>query len=187
MEHIVMTTPGIRATRGAQATAARQRGVVLFVALIVMVAMSLAAIALVRSVDTTNRAIGNLAFRQAAIQPAALAVEDAAQALFLDQNKKNATLISNKDADLSDWNYYSSWQKSDDANGIPKKLQKKSNFDLKRTLTDDAGNEIRYVIERMCVQPGPPLVDNCDLMPPKQTPGQTTNKENAVKLARVPF
>jgi type IV pilus assembly protein PilX len=165
----------------------RERGVVLFVALIVMVAMSLAAIALVRSVDTTNRAIGNLAFRQAAIQPAALAVEDAAQALFLDQNKANAVLISNKDADLADWNYYSSWQKSDDVNGIPTKLQKKSNFDLKRTLTDDAGNEIRYVIERMCVQPGPPLVDNCDLMPPKQASGQTTNKENAVKLGRVPF
>ena len=55
-----------------------QRGVVLFIALIVMVAMSLAAIALIRSVDTTTTVIGNLAFRQASILPANFAVEDAA-------------------------------------------------------------------------------------------------------------
>lgn len=187
MEYRFVISNPVLADSAPGRSAGRERGVVLFVALIVMVAMSLAAIALVRSVDTTNRAIGNLAFRQAAIQPAALAVEDAAQALFLDQNKANAVLIADKDADLAAWNYYASWQKTDDTNGIPGKLQKKSNFDLTRTLTDDAGNEIRYVIERMCVQAGPPLVDNCDLMPPKQTPGQTTNKENAVKLARVPF
>ena len=41
----------------------RQHGVVLFIALIVMVALSLAAIALIRSVDTTNAVVGNLAFR----------------------------------------------------------------------------------------------------------------------------
>ena len=62
----------------------RQRGVVLFIALIVMVAMSLAAIALIRSVDTTNILIGNLAFRQASILPANIAVEQAAAALFAD-------------------------------------------------------------------------------------------------------
>ncbi len=65
-------------------TLRRQRGVVLFIALIVMVAMSLAAIALIRSVDTTNILIGNLAFRQASILPANLAVEQAAAALFTD-------------------------------------------------------------------------------------------------------
>ena len=50
-------------------TIRHQRGVVLFIALIVMVAMSLAAIALIRSVDTTNILIGNLAFRQSSILP----------------------------------------------------------------------------------------------------------------------
>jgi hypothetical protein len=63
-------------------TIGRQRGVVLFIALIVMVAMSLAAIALIRSVDTTNILIGNLAFRQSSILPANMAVEQAAAALF---------------------------------------------------------------------------------------------------------
>lgn len=176
-----------RVTRAMERHAGREGGVVLFVALIVMVVMSIAAVSLIRSVDTTNRVIGNLAFRQAAIQPAALAVEDAAQALFVDQNKLGSVLIPNKDADLPARNYYASWQKTDDANGIPAELQKKSSFTLGQKLTDNAGNQIVYVIERMCVQPGAPLVDNCDLMPPKQQPGQTTNKESAVTLGRVPF
>jgi Tfp pilus assembly protein PilX len=46
----------------------RQRGVVLILTLIVLVAMTLAVIALVRSVDTGNVVAGNLAFRQGAVQ-----------------------------------------------------------------------------------------------------------------------
>ena len=45
---------------------ARQGGVVLMMALIVLVAMTLAGIALVRSVNTSNIIAGNLAFQQAA-------------------------------------------------------------------------------------------------------------------------
>src|SRR3546814_10518494 len=44
----------------------KQQGVVLFIALIVLVAMTIAGIALVRSVDTSNLIAGNLAFKQGA-------------------------------------------------------------------------------------------------------------------------
>ncbi|MDD2893419.1 MAG: hypothetical protein PHF20_05775 [Halothiobacillaceae bacterium] len=44
----------------------RQRGVVLFFALVALVAMSLAAVALIRSVDTSTLIAGNLSFKQAA-------------------------------------------------------------------------------------------------------------------------
>lgn len=44
----------------------RQQGVVLFIALIVLVAMTLAGIGLVRSVDTGNLVAGNMAFKQGA-------------------------------------------------------------------------------------------------------------------------
>lgn len=44
----------------------RQRGVVLVIALIVLVVMTIAGIALVRSVDTGNLVAGNLAFKQGA-------------------------------------------------------------------------------------------------------------------------
>jgi len=52
-----------------------QRGVVLIVALIVLVAMTLAGIALVRSVDTGNTAAGNMAFKQAATFAADTGIE----------------------------------------------------------------------------------------------------------------
>ena len=45
----------------------RQQGVVLFIALIVLVAMTLAGLAIMRSVDTGNLVSGNVAFRQAAL------------------------------------------------------------------------------------------------------------------------
>ena len=43
----------------------RERGTIIFIALIVLVAMSLAGIALMRSVDTANLIAGNLAFKNA--------------------------------------------------------------------------------------------------------------------------
>ncbi|MDD2894255.1 MAG: hypothetical protein PHF20_10045 [Halothiobacillaceae bacterium] len=46
--------------------ACRQRGTVLFFALVALVAMSLAAVALIRSVDTSTIIAGNLAFKQSA-------------------------------------------------------------------------------------------------------------------------
>lgn len=45
----------------------KQRGVVLFFALIALVVMSLAAVALIRSVDTSTIIAGNLAFRQSTV------------------------------------------------------------------------------------------------------------------------
>src|SRR4051812_10143783 len=44
----------------------KQGGVVLFIALVVLVAMSLAGIAMVRSVDTGSLVAGNMAFKQGA-------------------------------------------------------------------------------------------------------------------------
>ena len=53
----------------------RERGVVLIITLIMLVVMSLAGIAVVRSVDATSAVAGNLALRQASIEPANLAAE----------------------------------------------------------------------------------------------------------------
>ena len=47
-----------------RAPARRQHGVVMFISLIILVAMTLAGIALMRSVDTGTIIAGNLAFRQ---------------------------------------------------------------------------------------------------------------------------
>lgn len=59
----------------------RQRGTALFVALIMLVAMSVAAVSLVRSVDTSVVITGNLAFQQTALQVADYGIEAAANDL----------------------------------------------------------------------------------------------------------
>ena len=61
----------------------RQRGVVLFIALLVMVALSLAGIALIRSADTATIVAGNLAFKQAAASAVDRSVEQAARSRLL--------------------------------------------------------------------------------------------------------
>ena len=53
----------------------RQRGVVLLIALIILVAMTLGGVALVRSVDTTNLVAGNLSFRESAVHAGEQATE----------------------------------------------------------------------------------------------------------------
>jgi type IV pilus assembly protein PilX len=179
-------------------TIGRQRGVVLFIALIVMVAMSLAAIALIRSVDTTNILIGNLAFRQSSILPANMAVEEAAAALFPEAAPTGVPAIADTTADLPAENYFASWQNSDDARGVPTLLQTRTNAAaLTKTLdAQDNSNAnvavanrtvVRYMIERMCLAAGPAKASNCDMMPPKQNPGTTVHDESTATLSPIPF
>ena len=179
-------------------TIRRQRGVVLFIALIVMVAMSLAAIALIRSVDTTNILIGNLAFRQSSILPANMAVEQAAAALFPEAAPTGVPAIADPTADLPAENYFASWQNSDDARGVPTLLQTRTNAAALAKTLDALDNNnanvavanrtvVRYVIERMCLAPGPAKASNCDMMPPKQNPGTTVHDESTATLNPIPF
>lgn len=179
-------------------TIRHQRGVVLFIALIVMVAMSLAAIALIRSVDTTNILIGNLAFRQSSILPANMAVEQAAAALFPEAAPTGVPAIADPTADLPAENYFASWQNSDDARGVPTLLQTRTNAAALAKTLDALDNNnanvavanrtvVRYVIERMCLAPGPAKASNCDMMPPKQNPGTTVHDESTATLNPIPF
>ncbi len=61
---------------------ARQKGVVLLITLIMLVAMTLAAIALMRSVDTSNLVAGNMAFEQSSLNVADLGTEQAITYLY---------------------------------------------------------------------------------------------------------
>ena len=70
----------------------RQHGVVLFIALIILVAMTLAGIALVRSVDTNNIISGNLAFKHSSL----LAADRGIQAAFVWLNE-NRDKLSHSD------------------------------------------------------------------------------------------
>jgi len=172
----------------AQRAPRRQRGVVLFISLIVMVAMSLAAIALIRSVDTSTGVVGNLAFRQATILPANLAVEAAAAALFDDVRGAPAPIT--RISDMPAENYFATLQPGEDARGVPVELQRVANFTQTRVLTDQTGNQIRYVIERMCLPAAAgavPAVGICEMLAPKRTSGTTANEGPGIELPRVPM
>jgi len=189
----------LRSHRRGRIAIRRQRGIVLFIALIVMVAMTLAAIALIRSVDTTNTAVGNLAFRQASILPANYAVEIAAASLFTSENNGSIVLIADLTKDDPAHNYYATFKRTDNKIGVPFDLQTKTAAgpagNLKAPqLKDDADNVITYVIERMCddasaVKPvdGIAALTWCDMMPPKQNPGTTVNDPELIKFPPMPI
>jgi Tfp pilus assembly protein PilX len=124
-----------------------QRGVVLFIALIVIVAMALAGLALVRSVDTNVIAAGNIAFKQGATNAADQGIEAARTWLL-----NHKTTLSDDQIILATDKYYSNWQANADFTG---NNPAKADFDwvnnsLEVTPDDGAGNRVRYVIHRLC-------------------------------------
>jgi len=141
---------------------ARQKGVVLFIALIVLVAMTLAGIALVRAVDTSNIIAGNLAFKQGATQAADIGVEVAFNALptIIDTSLDTAITTG------TFW-YYPT-RRAHDAKGVPTITEYVNtstagtaiNWNSVPVATTVAGNEVRVVIDRLCQ--GPPPVTNLD-------------------------
>lgn len=132
-----------------------QRGAVLFIALIVLVAMSLAGIALIRSVDTTNLIAGNLAFKQNATHGGDWGLEQGRAWL----QAQVATALYN---DVPG-RYYASMQTGADfTNTDPSKPDFDWSNNSFNAGPDPAGNpEVRYVIHRMCDLAGNPGSVNC--------------------------
>ncbi len=157
--------PGARNTSGPRA----QRGVVLFIALIVMVALTLAGIALIRSTDTAGIVTGNLAFKQASIAAVERSIEQAVHSLW------DGTL--DRTVDHVDQNYYACVRNAAGsgciAGGAPvperpdavTTLTKFNAAGLSTTLVpaDTAGNNVYYVVERMCLLSGPSNSNNCNI------------------------
>ncbi len=127
-----------------------QRGVVLFIALIVLVAMSLAGVALVRSVDSNLMLAGNLAFKQGATLAADAAAERAR--VWVLANSGGDALYQ----DISGSGYYATWQ--DTFNPVTFDWDGSGVVTLP---TDNAGNTASYVVHRMCDEPGNPSLKRC--------------------------
>lgn len=133
----------------------RQRGAVLFIALIVLVAMSLAGIALIRGVDTANLIAGNLAFKQNATHGGDWAVEEARTWL----QGQAATALYNSSADKR---YFAAMQSGLDFTGTdPSRIDFDWGGNSFDAGADPAGNQVRYVIHRMCDLAGNPGNVNC--------------------------
>jgi Tfp pilus assembly protein PilX len=154
------TTPS---TVRRSAARARQQGVVLLIALIVLVAMSLAGIAMIRSVDTSLGIAGNIAFKQSTLQGSDIGVRSATA--WISTNAAGVTLQTSNLAN----GYYSNLAAEpnwfDPANwGAGKAVQ------VNGGVPDAAGNTIQYVIHRMCA--------NADT--PYNSPGQSCALYNPV-------
>lgn len=137
----------------AKASNNRQQGVVLLVALIVLVALTLAGVALVRSVDTANLIAGNLSFHQSAIQAGERSTELAVTWLADPNNRP--TLISLTPTPSAGYV----------ANGIAQSPAPGPSWASGLTPrpggTDAAGNTVQYVIHRLCEKVGAPHLANC--------------------------
>lgn len=137
-----------------------QQGVVLFIALIVLVAMSLAGVALMRGVDTGTLIAGNLGFRQNAVHVSDLGVE-AARAWIMTEG---ATNLYN---DRSSNAYYATWQDMDflgtDASKADFNWTANSASVTAAPFAPPPGYEVRYVIHRLCQGSGDPTgsTSNC--------------------------
>lgn len=133
-----------------------QRGVVLFVALIVLVAMTLAGLAVVRTTDTGMLIAGNLAFRKNAKMSADFGIEMARQWL-LDTAADDPSSLYN---DIGS-RYKATWLLDADKNKDMKYRADPHLWDwsdtgsvLASNQEDSSGNSVRYVIHRMCASVG---------------------------------
>jgi Tfp pilus assembly protein PilX len=113
----------------------RAHGAVLFIALIVLVAMTLAGIAIMRSVDTATLIAGNLAFKQGTVQSSDNGIEQAYQWLLANRPTLSVNNLGqgyNSGYASPVWTSSAAW-----SNAVT-------------VGTDAAGNTISYQIHRMC-------------------------------------
>lgn len=156
----------------------RQRGVVLLIALVVLVAMTLSALALIKSVNMTNLISGNLAFRESAVLYAERATEHAIAWLVEKADHSPSTLFH----DDGGGGYLA--VRKDPATGKSwEDLWRDSLQDHAISLpvvgggeTDPTGNRVEYVIQRLCEETGTPANDKAKCgKPPHEAAGGTSS------------
>ncbi len=143
-----------------------QQGVVLFFALIALVVMSLAAVALIRSVDTNSMIAGNLAFKRSATTSADSGSEAALNWLSA---QSVATLQGNVVLSA----YYAT-SIDDPLTPAINESNGKEMVEVNGVLAtgagivggvDSNGNSITYVVQRMCRAAGAADAANCLMGP----------------------
>ena len=137
--------------------ARRERGVVLLIALIVLVAMTLAGLGMMRSIDTGTIVAGNIGFREAAVATGDTGIESARAWLI--------TNLNSLDNDNPAMGYYSTRQDGLDFTGNKTEggtdgvnwggsdpTQVVQGYQL--GTVDTSGNTVFYLIHRLCSLPG---------------------------------
>jgi Tfp pilus assembly protein PilX len=144
-----------------------QQGLVLFVALMALVVMSLASVALIRSVDTSSQITGNLAFKQSTSISSSYGLEAMADTIG---SKIKSYAFTNDPSN----GYYAVCTTFDagatgQCNGenlVADMTWSDANSKLATGAgiadgKDPYGNTIRYIVERMCNQTGNSTLERC--------------------------
>lgn len=128
----------------------RQRGIVMILVLIGLVAMTLAGIALIRGSQTSSMIAGNFAFRQAALASSDTAVELAYTQLdLITAGLQNDRYPSGC---LDGACVYYPTRQSTDVNGIPTLI---GDWSLVPSNVVNTSYTTQYVIDRLCIGPLP--------------------------------
>lgn len=150
-----------------------QRGLVLLFTLIILIAMTLAGIALVRSVDTATIVAGNLAFRRTSVASSTKAVEMAAGwvgSTFATAPTQLENPISNV--------YFATRPGNNVRSDLTGNRTPTTGDDIDwpnapSAGTDDAGNTAAYVIHRLCDLPGTLNPKTCSVVSTDSSAGKS--------------
>ncbi len=173
-----------------------QRGLVLVLALIVLAALSLAAVGLMRGVAASNRVAGNLAFQQGAVQAADAGIERAVA--WLEQQSRATVPSPNAAAaaaaglpappPVPSTRLNNNLPRTGDTTDTIRYMATRGdpNFALGQTwesywqslvaadrinalAVDANGNQVSYAIHRLCSSTGVAANANCEASPTKRT------------------
>lgn len=168
-------------TRPKLTVRAQQKGAVLIITLIVLAAMTLAVIALVRSVDTTNVIAGNLAFKQSATHSGDIGIEAGVSWLQLNSGPTlwNDNIANGYSATRQDpaagqtWDAF--WAVLDNAGKV---VPLDANADGVADV-DAAGNSMFYTIQRLCNATGDPAAPGtgCSIVPAASATSDSSSQD----------
>lgn len=161
----------------------RQRGIVMMIALVVLVGMTLAGLALMRSVDTSNIIAGNLAFQQSATQAGDTGTETAIT--WLQANTGGAALFADSFA-----NGYAASVTSPAAGQTWDAFWTNVLVPAGQvvTLTTDTttGNTVAYTIQRLCNTAGDPIAVGVDCAV-SQTAANTSGSSKGTSVVALQY
>jgi Tfp pilus assembly protein PilX len=136
----------------------RQEGAILLIAVVVLVAMTLSALALIKSVNTTNLIAGNLGFRESALLSSERSTERAVRYLEKDiETLHDDDLPNCYKATRDDPSGKRTWENV--INDVVEDSRAKCGS------RDAAGNNVWYVIHRLCKEKGSPDSAKCSISP----------------------
>lgn len=167
---------------------ARQEGAVLVVALVVLLLVTLAGIALMRSVDTTTLVAGNLAFQQAATRAADAGVERAIATL------QQLAADGQLDASDSTNSYFATLRSNDSPDpAVPARRDWPTLWansiapNIAAPAMDNLGNAVEFAIHRQCTNAAPANAGgDCVTAPGQPTSSGSSEDSNDIQIKGDP-